>query len=153
MDLKESLDSLYGIASDAAQAAARKTKQLAEIAKANLSIYAEEDKIKKAQVELGKLYYRDYVLGEEQDEAEYLPWCQKIDESKQTIADMRDYIDELKSGRVEISGEDAAAVTEEAPAEAAVPAEEAASAETAAPVEDAEPEAGEPEKPEETPEA
>lgn len=153
MDLKESLDSLYGIASDAAQAAARKTKQLAEIAKANLSIYAEEDKIKKAQVELGKLYYRDYVLGEEQDEAEYLPWCQKIDESKQTIADMRDYIDELKSGRVEITEDDVVVVAEEAPAEAAVPAEEAASAETAAPVEDAELEAGEPEKPEETPEA
>lgn len=153
MDLKESLDSLYGIASDAAQAAARKTKQLAEIAKANLSIYAEEDKIKKAQVELGKLYYRDYVLGEEQDEAEYLPWCQKIDESKQTIADMRDYIDELKSGRVEITEDDVVVVAEEAPAEAAVPAEEAASAETAAPVEDAEPEAEEPEKPEETPEA
>lgn len=152
MDLKESLDSLYGIASDAAQAAARKTKQLAEIAKANLSIYAEEDKIKKAQVELGKLYYRDYVLGEEQDEAEYLPWCQKIDESKQTIADMRDYIDELKSGRVEITEDDVVVVAEEAPAEAAVPAEEAASAETAAPVEDAEPEAEEPEKPEETPE-
>ena len=153
MDLKESLDSLYGIASDAAQAAARKTKQLAEIAKANLSIYAEEDKIKKAQVELGKLYYRDYVLGEEQDKAEYLPWCQKIDESKQTIADMRDYIDELKSGRVEITEDDVVVVAEEAPAEAAVPAEEAASAETAAPVEDAEPEAEEPEKPEETPEA
>ena len=53
MAMKESLDTLYGMASDAAQAAARKTKQLAEIAKANLSIYAEEDKIKKAQVELG----------------------------------------------------------------------------------------------------
>ena len=100
MDLKESLDSLYGIASDAAQAAARKTKQLAEIAKANLSIYAEEDKIKKAQVELGKLYYRDYVLGEDQDEAVYLPWCKRMDESKQTIADMRDYLDELKAERV-----------------------------------------------------
>lgn len=147
MDLKESLDSLYGIASDAAQAAARKTKQLAEIAKANLSIYAEEDKIKKAQVELGKLYYRDYVLGEEQDEAEYLPWCQKIDESKQTIADMRDYIDELKSGRVEITEDDVVVVAEEAPAEAAAPAEDAA------PTEAAEPEAEQPEKPEETPEA
>ena len=153
MAIKESFDSLYEKATEAAQYAAKKTKKLAEIAKANLSIYAEEDKIKKAQLELGKLYYRDYVLGEEQDEAEYLPWCQKIDESKQTIADMRDYIDELKSGRVEISGDDVVVVAEEAPAEAAVPAEEAASAETAAPVEDAEPEAGEPEKPEETPEA
>ena len=143
MDLKESLDSLYGIASDAAQAAARKTKQLAEIAKANLSIYAEEDKIKKAQVELGKLYYRDYVLGEEQDEAEYLPWCQKIDESKQTIADMRDYIDELKSGRVEITEDDVVVVSEEAPAEAPTEPETEAAA----------PEAEKPEKPEETPEA
>lgn len=140
MDLKESLDSLYGIASDAAQAAARKTKQLAEIAKANLSIYAEEDKIKKAQLELGKLYYRDYVLGEEQDEAEYLPWCQKIDESKQTIADMRDYIDELKSGRVEITDDDDVVVVAED-----APAEEAA--------EPAPAEAPETEKPEETPEA
>lgn len=123
MAMKESLDTLYGMASDAAQAAARKTKQLAEIAKANLSIYAEEDKIKKAQVELGKLYYRDYVLGEDQDEAEYLPWCQKIDESKQTIADMRDYIDELKHGRVDMDTEDVEVFPEEAPAEA--PAEEA----------------------------
>ena len=153
MAIKESFDSLYEKATEAAQYAAKKTKKLAEIAKANLSIYAEEDKIKKAQLELGKLYYRDYVLGEEQDEAEYLPWCQKIDESKQTIADMRDYIDELKSGRVEITEDDVVVVAEEAPAEAAVPAEEAASAETAAPVEDAEPEAEEPEKPEETPEA
>lgn len=130
MAMKESLDTLYGMASDAAQAAARKTKQLAEIAKANLSIYAEEDKIKKAQVELGKLYYRDYVLGEDQDEAEYLPWCQKIDESKQTIADMRDYIDELKRGRVDMDTEDVEVVPEEAPAEA--PAEEASTEEAPA---------------------
>ena len=100
MAIKESFDSLYDKATEAAQYAAKKTKKLAEIAKANLSIYAEEDKIKKAQLELGKLYYRDYVLGEEQDEAEYLPWCKRIDESKQTIADMRDYLDELKAERV-----------------------------------------------------
>ena len=90
MAIKESFDSLYEKATEAAQYAAKKTKKLAEIAKANLSIYAEEDKIKKAQLELGKLYYRDYVLGEEQDE------------SKQTIADMRDYLDELKAERVEM---------------------------------------------------
>lgn len=102
MAIKESFDSLYEKATEAAQYAAKKTKKLAEIAKANLSIYAEEDKIKKAQLELGKLYYRDYVLGEEQDEAEYLPWCKRIDESKQTIADMRDYLDELKAERVDM---------------------------------------------------
>lgn len=96
----DSIDSIREKAAEAAQTAARKTKKLAEIAKANVSIYSEEDKIKKAQQELGKLYYRDYVVGEEMDEAEYLPWCQKIDESKQTIADLRDYIEILKTERV-----------------------------------------------------
>ena len=78
----DSIDSIREKAAEAAQAAAKKTKKLAEIAKANVSIYSEEDKIKKAQQELGKLYYRDYVVGEEMDEAEYLPWCQQIDEAK-----------------------------------------------------------------------
>ena len=84
----DSIDSIREKAAEAAQTAAKKTKKLAEIAKANVSIYSEEDKIKKAQQELGKLYYRDYVVGEEMDEAEYLPWCQQIDEAKQTIADL-----------------------------------------------------------------
>ena len=138
MAIKESFDSLYEKATEAAQYAAKKTKKLAEIAKANLSIYAEEDKIKKAQLELGKLYYRDYVLGEEQDEAEYLPWCKRIDESKQTIADMRDYLDELKAERVEM-GQDVVDVDDAPEADAApeAPAEEA-------PVEEP---AEEPEKP------
>ena len=93
----DNLSSLKEKAAEAAQAAAKKTKKMAEIAKANVSIYAEEDKIKKAEAELGKLYYRDYAVGEEMDSAEYLPWCQKIDDAKQTIADLRDYIEELKA--------------------------------------------------------
>ena len=113
----DSIESIREKATEAAQAAAKKTKKLAEIAKANVSIYAEEDKIKKAEVELGKLYYRDYAVGEEMDAAEYLPWCQKIDEAKQTIADLRDYIDELKAEQVEmdVEAEDAeiVVVTEE----------------------------------------
>lgn len=115
----DNLNELREKASEAAQAAARKTKKLAEIAKANVSIYSEEDKIKKAEAELGKLYYRDYAVGEEMDAAEYLPWCQKIDEAKQTIADLRDYIEELKAEQVEMEIEedveavDAEAVTEE----------------------------------------
>jgi len=102
MAFMNSIENIRGRAAEAAQAAAKKTKKLAEIAKANLSIYSEEDKIKKAQAELGKLYYRDYVVGEEMDQAEYLPWCQKIDEAKQTIADLRDYIEELKNEQVEM---------------------------------------------------
>ena len=116
MALKDNFESFIDMAGEAAQTAAKKTKKLAEIAKSNLSIYSEEDKIKKAYAELGKLYYRDYVVGEELDEAEYLPWCQKIDESKQAIADLRDYIEVLKTERVvydDLSEEDFEDETEE----------------------------------------
>ena len=109
----DNLSTLKEKAAEAAQTAARKTKKMAEIAKANVSIYAEEDKIKKAEVELGKLYYRDYAVGEEMDAAEYLPWCQKIDESKQTIADLQDYIEELKAEQVQMDVEIVEEVTEE----------------------------------------
>ena len=115
MAFLDNLDTIREKAAEAAQAAARKTKQLAEIAKTNVSIHVEEDKIKKAQQELGKLYYRDYVVGEELDEAEYLPWCQQIDEAKQTIADLQDYIAEVKAQRVnmDVSEDDIVEVSEE----------------------------------------
>lgn len=106
----DKFDSICEKASEAAQVAAKKTKKLAEIAKINVSIYSEEDKIKKAQLELGKLYYRDYVVGDEMDQAEYLPWCKRIDESKQTIADLRDYVEELKAEQVQMDETDVPAV-------------------------------------------
>ena len=96
MGFNESFEAAKNFAVNAAQTAAQKAKVLAAIAKTNVSIYAEEDKIKKAEVQLGKLYYRDYAVGEEMDSAEYLPWCQKIDESKKLIAELKDYIDSLK---------------------------------------------------------
>ena len=83
---------------DVAQSAVEKTKDLAAIGKAKLAILAEEDKIRKAQLELGKLYYRDYVLGEEMDSAEYLPWCDKVTESRAVIEDLKEMIDDLRTG-------------------------------------------------------
>ena len=115
MNLSENFESVKNFAMGAAQTATQKAKVLAAVAKANVSIYAEEDKIKKAEAQLGKLYYRDYAVGEEMDSAEYLPWCQKIDESKKLIAELKDYIDSLKQ-------EDA--VAEEAFVDVDVPAEE-----------------------------
>ena len=89
MRFSENFEAAKNMAVEAAQTAAAKAKELAAVAKANISIYAEEDKVKKAEIELGKLYYRDYAVGEELDTAEYLPWCQKIDESKKAIAELR----------------------------------------------------------------
>lgn len=110
MRFSENFEAAKNMAVEAAQTAAAKAKELAAVAKANISIYAEEDKVKKAEIELGKLYYRDYAVGEELDSAEYLPWCQKIDESKKAIAELKDYIASLRA-------EEEPAKAEKAPAD------------------------------------
>ena len=107
MNLSENFESVKNFAMGAAQTATQKAKVLAAVAKANVSIYAEEDKIRKAEAQLGKLYYRDYAVGEEMDTAEYLPWCQKIDESKKAIADLKDYIASLRTEEEPAEAEDA----------------------------------------------
>ena len=101
MSFTDNFEAAKNIAKEAAQTAAAKAKELAAVAKANISIYAEEDKVKKAEIELGKLYYRDYAVGEELDTAEYLPWCQKIDESKKAIAELKDYIASVRTEEAE----------------------------------------------------
>lgn len=128
MSFSENFETAKNLAMEAAQTAAAKAKELAAVAKANISIYAEEDKVKKAEIELGKLYYRDYAVGEELDSAEYLPWCQKIDESKKAIAELKDYIASLRTE------EEAEAEIEDAPTDAdfeIVVADEAPKAEEA----------------------
>ena len=131
MNLTENFESVKKFAVDAAQTATQKAKILAAVAKANVSIYAEEDKIRKAEAQLGKLYYRDYAVGEEMDSAEYLPWCQKIDESKKLIEELKDYIDSLKQDEAVAEEE---FVDVDVPAEAAeAPAEETPEAPAEAP--------------------
>ena len=126
MSFSENFEAAKNLAMEAAQTAAAKAKELAAVAKANISIYAEEDKVKKAEIELGKLYYRDYAVGEELDSAEYLPWCQKIDESKKAIADLKDYIASLRTDDdFEIVVADEAPKAEEAPEASKAPAEAA----------------------------
>ena len=114
MRFTENFEAAKNMAVEAAQTAAAKAKELAAVAKANISIYAEEDKVKKAEIELGKLYYRDYAVGEELDSAEYLPWCQKIDESKKIIAELKEFIASIR----EADETEDAAETEDAPTDA-----------------------------------
>ena len=103
MELEEMLERVKTFANDFSIYAkekageyAEQAKGLAEAAKAKLEIRGEEEKIKKAELELGKLFYRDYVVGEEMDSAEYLPWCRKIDESNEQIAKLKQLIEDLK---------------------------------------------------------
>ena len=123
MNFTENLEHAKNFAIETAMAAKDKAVQLAAIAKANIAIYAEEDKVRKAQQQLGQLYYRDYAVGEEMDSAEYLPWCHKIDESNALIAELRERIEQLRAAEgteTEENAEEAdccCETTEETPAE------------------------------------
>lgn len=124
MSFNEYFETIKGMAVEGAQTAVKKTKQIASIAKANLAIRNEEEKIKKAQIELGKLYYKDYIVGEEPDPAEYNPWCEKISESKIAIEDLKIAIEDLRSsGADEKEDEDdfVVEITEDDLAEPEVP--------------------------------
>ena len=79
---------------DLAQAGVAKAKELTDIAKLNLANSAEEDAIKKAYVEIGKLYYAE--RGMAPDEA-YVALCQKITDSKAKIAENKAKIAAMKS--------------------------------------------------------
>lgn len=96
-DFNETLETAKTLARETAQVAARKAKDLTSIGKYKLDIMAEQDKVRKAQLELGRLCYRDYAVSEEPDQAEYLPWCQKIDASKQLIAELEDKIAAIRA--------------------------------------------------------
>ena len=134
----ENFEVLKEAAAGVAKSAAEKTKLLSIIAKDNLEILAEQDKMRKAYTELGKVYYKDFAMEEEPDEAEYLPWCSKITECRKKIEALKDEIadckeklggdaDELVIVPVEEAYPEEAAA-EEAVVEAAeeAPAEEAA---------------------------
>ena len=113
MNVNLNFDEIKAVALEKAGIVAQKAKELASVAKAKVSIRLEEEKIRKAQTELGKLYYRDFALSEEMDDAEYLPWCDKITESEAVIQELKKVIAELTSEGVEDEADDAEAAEEE----------------------------------------
>ena len=68
-------DSIKDKAKDLAQTGMSKSKQIGEIAKLNLANVGEEDTIKKAYIEIGKLYYAERGMA---PEAAYAALCEKI---------------------------------------------------------------------------
>ena len=136
MSFKEEFSKAFGnlanVFGDAAKATADKTKQMSEIAKLNLKIKTEEDKIKKAQAELGKLYYNDFEAGLPIESENYLPVCNQIRDAKEAIAQYRASIEELKAAKPEeavveekavVEAEPCCCACEEAPAAEEVAAE------------------------------
>lgn len=95
-------DTLKDRATDLAQAGVAQSKRLAEIAKLKTANMAEEDTIKKAYIELGKLYYAEKGAA---PEGAYAAACEKITAAKAVIETNNDRIAELKEGDEEIPEE------------------------------------------------
>lgn len=88
------INDLQERATDLAQSVVATSKRLAEIAKLKASNMAEEDTIKKAYVELGKLYYAEH--GATPDGA-YAAACEKITAARAAIETNNERIAELKA--------------------------------------------------------
>ena len=99
---------------DLAQAGVAKSKQLAEIAKLKAANMAEQDTIKKAYLEIGKLYYAEKGAT---PEGGYAAACEKITKAKENIAANNAKIEDLKDGDEEVAAAAAdAVIVEEIPA-------------------------------------
>ena len=113
---KEILDALKDKAADLAQAGVAQSKRLAEIAKLKVSNMGEEDTIKRAYIEIGKLYYAE--KGAAPDGA-YVAACERITAARAAIETNNDRIAELKRA----GGEEAEVETAEPETAADAPEE------------------------------
>lgn len=93
MDFKDTFDTLKDKATDLAQAGVAQSKRLAEIAKLKMNNMAEEDAIKKAYLEIGKLYYAEQGIS---PDGAFAAACERITASKAAIEANNDRIAELK---------------------------------------------------------
>ena len=87
-------DDLKDKATDLGRAGMAKSKQLMEITKLSLNNSGEEDAIRKAYLEIGKLYYAERGMA---PEAAYVSLCEKITAAKINIEENKARIAELKA--------------------------------------------------------
>lgn len=146
MSFLNKLKQQAGVAAQAAgtvaQTAVQQTKTLAAIGRVKLAIASEEDKMKKAYTELGKLFYRDYEAQTEAEMTDYEPWCGKVADAKAQIQRLNEELEKLRAEEVPqsvaeepeevpaieldltVSAEDVPEETEESPAEELVAKED-----------------------------
>ena len=92
--LKANANALKDKATDLAQTGAAESKRLAEIAKLKSANLSEENAIKKAYIEIGKLYYEQMAAAPGED---FAAACEKITAAKANIEANNDRIAELKN--------------------------------------------------------
>ena len=120
MSLLEKIKGYAGVAAQTAesvgQSAAKQGKKLAATGRVKLAISAEEDKMKKAYTELGRLLYRDYTSGTEAVMDEYQPWCDKVADAQAQIARLNEELEKIHAEEPEtVEAEEAVEVTDEVP--------------------------------------
>ena len=101
MSFLDTLKKTAGIAAQvtasAADTAVSKTRTVASIGRVKLAISSEEDKLKKAYTELGRLFYRDYQAQAEADMTEYQPWCDRAADAREQIQRLTKELETLKA--------------------------------------------------------
>ena len=130
-------DDLKVKAAELTQVGVAKSKQLAEIARLNLANSSEEDSIRKAYLEIGKLYYAERGMA---PEAAYTALCEKVTAAKINIEENKARIDALKAEESEGAADAPVMETVVPPEEPAVELEIPAEEPTVAPAEPVVPE-------------
>ncbi len=118
-----------------AQSGVNRSKQLAEVARLRAANHSEEAAIKRAYIEIGKLYYAEHG---DAPEGAYVALCSRISKSRDVIQRNLSQIEEMKrvvditeedfDDQVQAAPEDCA---EQAPEAEAAPAREEAAVEAA----------------------
>lgn len=93
-------DDLTKKMSEVAKSAAKKSEDLVETTKLKMAINSEEDKIKAAYTEIGKIIYKKYSSGENVDE-DVLSSCQQIKSMEDTIVTLSEKITQIKNSSVQ----------------------------------------------------
>ena len=140
--LKKTAGIAAQVTASAADTAVSKTRIVASIGRVKLAISSEEDKLKKAYTELGRLFYRDYQAQAEADMTEYQ--IQRLTQELETLkAEGKEPKDAPKKPEAPQETEDMSifADLDDAPEEKPEEEPEAADAPEAAPETAEEPEA------------
>lgn len=87
---------LKELALGAAESAGRAAKYYGFVSKQKLHILREQERIRTLYAKLGKICYKDHVLDEEPDEAEYLPLFAEITRAYRRINVLRDSLEQAK---------------------------------------------------------
>lgn len=95
--LKKTAGLAAQVTASAADTAVSKTRTMASIGRVKLAISSEEDKLKKAYTEMGRLFYRDYQAQAEADMTEYQPWCDRAADAREQIQRLTQELEQLKA--------------------------------------------------------